>query len=72
MRTYCSKMVHICPLPTPLWTTIIGTYFPDGGPCRGCPDGYTTLGNGSISADNCTGKMFSLYSIEPNHHESSY
>ena len=38
-----------------------GTYSPDGGPCRGCPEGFTTIGNGAISADNCTGKVFLIY-----------
>ena len=32
-----------------------GTYSTDGGPCRGCPSGTTTVGKGAISADNCTG-----------------
>ena len=38
-----------------------GTYSPDGGPCRGCPDGFTTIGLGAVSADNCTSMFIAAF-----------
>ena len=38
----------------------VGYYSPDGSPCRGCPEGFGTVSDGSISADNCTGRNLSL------------
>ena len=41
-----------------------GTYSTNGGPCRGCPDGYTTAGLGASSANDCFGKIPLQYLIE--------
>ena len=45
-----------------------GTYSPNGGPCRGCADGFTTAGPGARSADDCIGTICSQYSIQRNCH----
>ena len=45
-----------------------GTYSPNGGPCMGCADGFTTAGPGARSADDCIGTICSQYSIQINCH----
>ena len=45
-----------------------GTYSPNGGPCRGCADGFTTAGPGARSADDCIGTICSQYSIQRDCH----